>query len=199
MKKVTREEWLTKAINICTNFKFSPKGYKVPKLRVSVGLPYGRGSKKAIGQHWHPRASEDKLGSIFISPTINDSTEVLATLVHEIVHGVVGNEAKHGPVFRKCAVDVGLEGKMTATNATDDLKKFFKKFVIAKIGKYPHSRLNIETGRPDKKQTTRMIKMECEECEYKVRGALTKIIENGPVICPCNEKPMIVDMPEEGD
>lgn len=193
---MTREEWLQKAITLCAAHKFKPAGYKVPNLRVSVGLPYGRGSKKAIGQHWHPKASEDKVGSIFISPTINDTVQVLGTLVHEIVHGAVGNEAKHGPLFRKCAIAVGLEGKMTHTTAGADLVKYFKKIIMKKIGKYPHSKMNIETGRPDKKQTTRMIKMECE-CGYKCRASLTSIMENGPVICPHNMEPMTVEMPDE--
>lgn len=193
---MTREEWLQKAIALCTTHKFKPAGFKVPQLRVSVGLPYGRGSKKAIGQHWHPKASEDRLGAIFISPTINDSVQVLGTLVHEIVHGVVGNEAKHGKLFRDCAVAVGLEGKMTHTTAGKDLIKYFNKRIIKKLGKYPHSRLDVNgAGRPDKKQTTRMIKMECE-CGYKCRASLTAIIENGPVICPHNMEPMLVEMPD---
>lgn len=177
--------------------RFKPKGYKVPKIRVSVGLPYGRGSKKAIGQHWHPHASDDKVGSIFISPTINDTEEVLATLIHEVAHGVVGNEAKHGPKFRKCAIDIGLTGKMTSTVAGDELKKYFKTVLIKKIGVYPHSRLNIEEGRPTKKQTTRMVKMFCPKCEYIARAALTRILDSGPTICPCNNKAMQVEMPEE--
>ncbi len=195
MKKDSREDWLQKAIAICATDRF--KDYTVPKLRVSVGLPYGRDSKKAIGQHWHPKASEDNVGSVFISPTIVDSVEVLATLVHEMVHGVVGNEAKHGIKFRHCAVAAGLEGKMTHTVPGDELIKYFKKTVLTKIGKYPHSRLNIAEGRPTKKQGTRMIKMECPKCEYKCRASMTKILEIGPVICPCSMEPMLVEMPDE--
>lgn len=194
---MTREEWLVKAIELMTKQKFNTIGYKVPLLRVSVGLPYGRGSKKAIGQHWHPKASDDKVGSIFISPTINDTCEVLGTLAHEVVHGVVGNEAKHGKLFRLCAEAIGLEGKMTSTNAGPELVKYFKKELIKKLGEYPHSRLNIIEGRPTKKQTTRMIKMFCTECGYKCRAAITKILERGPVICPCNLEAMEIELPEE--
>ncbi len=196
---MTREEYLAKAITLMSAHRFKPKGYKVPKFRVSVGLPYGRGSKKAIGQHWHPQASDDKIGSIFISPTINNTEEVLATLIHEVVHGVVGNEARHGPKFRKCAIAIGLTGKMTATVAGDDLKKYFKTVLIKKIGVYPHSKLNIEEGRPTKKQTTRMVKMFCPSCDYICRSSMSKIIDIGPVICPCNQEPMQVEVPEEGE
>lgn len=168
----------------------------MPALRVSVGLPYGRDSKKAIGQHWHPKASDDKLGSIFISPTIVDTVEVLATLVHEMVHGCVGNEAKHNKTFRKCALAVGLEGKMTATNPGKELTEYFKKIIMKKIGQYPHSRLNVAIGSPVKKQTTRMVKMQCRDCEYIARTSMTNILSHGPVLCPCNEKPMTVEIPE---
>lgn len=193
---MTREEWLQKAITLCSAHKFKKAGYKVPKLHVSVGFPTGRGSKNYIGQHWHPKASDDKVGSIFISPTINDTVQVLGTLVHEMVHGVVGNEAKHGPIFRKCALAVGLEGKMTHTEAGAELIAYFKKILINRIGNYPHSRLNIGYS-PIKKQGTRMVKMECGECGYKCRASMSKIIEIGAVICPCNERPMEVEIPEE--
>ncbi len=195
--KNNRETWLLKAINILKKDTFAERGYAVPALRVSVGLPYGRGSKKAIGQHFHPKASSDGLGSIFISPTIDDTHEVLATLVHEMVHGVVGNEAKHGALFRKCAEAVGLEGKMTATNANSELVSYFKKTLVKKIGTYPHARLNLAEGRPTKKQTTRMVKMMCVEHDYKCRASLTTILEHGTVICPVCDSPMEVELPDE--
>lgn len=193
---MTREEWLLKAITLCSAQKFKPHGYSIPKLRVSVGLPYGRGSKKAIGQHWHPKASEDKVGSIFISPTIKDSVQVLATLVHELVHAAVGNEANHGPKFRKCALSVGLEGQMRSTCASKQLQDYFKKVIIKRIGRYPHAVLNVG-DRPVKKQTTRMIKMECSDCGYICRAALSKILASGAVICPCNDEAMKVELPDE--
>lgn len=193
---MTREEWLTKAIHLCTAHKFKKAGYTVPNVRVSVGLPHGRGSKKAIGQHWHPAASDDKVGSIFISPTISDTVEVLATLVHELVHASVGNEAKHGKTFRKCAEAVGLEGKMRATVPGEQLKEYFHEKLIKRLGTYPHSRLNLNDS-PIKKQTTRMVKMECVPCDYKCRASLTKILDLGAVYCPGCMNQMEVELPEE--
>jgi hypothetical protein len=188
MKKLsmTREEWLQKAIKICDQKLFSKHGLKCPAVKVSVGLPYG---KKAIGEHWHPEASEDKLGSIFISPIMEEAGQVLGTLVHELVHAAVGNEAGHGPEFKKAATAVGLIGKMRATSAGDELVKFFNDVVIKKIGDYPHRKLNMQM-RPAKKQTTRMIKCECSDCGYICRTSKTNIENYGAPLCPCNKEEM---------
>lgn len=192
---ITREEWLTLAIEKFGREHFKKQGYDLPKVKVSVGLPYGRGGKKAIGQHWHPNASDDKVGSIFISPTIDDGSQVLGTLIHELVHAAVGNEAKHGPKFRKCALSVGLCGKMQSTEETPELKEQFK-FLVKTIGKYPHAKLNLAMN-PTKKQTTRMLKVHCEGCGFLCRAALTKLLEIGPPSCACNGVPMTVDFPED--
>jgi len=182
---MTREQYLEKAIKKFSEM-FKRHGYTVPKVKVSVGFPGG--GKKRIGEHWRPEASSDKVGSIFISPVIDDGVEVLGVLIHEMVHAAVGNEAGHGPVFKKCALAVGLEGKMRSTTAGKDLEKVIKK-TIRSIGKYPHTRLNL-LKRPTKKQTTRMIKMECRECGFICRASMSKILEVGPPLCACNSEPL---------
>jgi hypothetical protein len=183
----TREEWLTQAVSFFRESLFKRLGFVVPEVRVSVGLPGGRNGKKAIGQHWSPEASDDLRSQIFISPTIDDGVLVLAVLVHELVHAVVGNKAGHGPVFKSCAVKVGLEGKMTSTTAGAKLTEILQAF-IGKTGPYPHAKLNPGMG-PTKKQGTRMIKQECQACEYIVRSSRTCIETHGPVICPgCSER-----------
>jgi hypothetical protein len=187
---ITRENYLQTSIAWLSKHLFEVNGYTVPQVKVSTGLPGGRGGKKAIGQHWSPQASTDQVGSIFISPTIDDTHQVLAVLVHELVHAVVGNEFKHGAVFSKCAKAVGLEGKMTCTTAGEYLTRSLKSLVEAH-GTYPHSRLNLADS-PIKKQTTRMVKMECPECGYIARTSQKNIEEHGPVQCPCNNEPMEV-------
>lgn len=186
---VTREAWLQRAISICDEKLFKPHGHTVPPVKVSVGFPGGGSARKRIGEHWHPEASEDKLGSIFISPVLEEAADVLGTLVHEMVHAAVGNEAGHGPIFKKCALAVGLEGKMRSAGAGEKLKAFFTAEVIAVIGEYPHRKLNL-SERPTKKQTTRMIKCECSECGYIARTSMANIVAHGAPICPCNHEAM---------
>lgn len=199
---ITRELWLQKAVHAMEPL-FSAKGYSIPAVRVSCGWPSSRGTgskKAAIGECWDKSASSDEVAQIFISPRIKDEVDpcgVLATLVHEVVHAVVGHEAKHGKVFGKCARAVGLVGKLTATAAGDELKEMMQGW-MKEIGGYPHAVLN-PSMRPVKKQTTRMVKCECEACGYIVRTSMKWIDEAGAPLCPCNKQAMKFEAPEGED
>jgi hypothetical protein len=183
----TREAWLLRAITFLEKRVFKQSQLTLPDVKVSVGFAYGYRSKK-IGQHWAPEASDDKKGQIFICPTIGKATEALDVLTHELVHASVGTQAKHGPIFRKAALAVGLKGPMRSTTASAQLINEFKT-IIKEIGPYPHARLDLGL-RPGKKQTTRLHKMECLECGYVTRASRKHILFRGPVICPCNFQAM---------
>lgn len=183
----TRESWLHKAVSLMVPL-FEAHGYKIPPIRVSCGWPHSGGTKKnkrTIGQCWAGEASSDGHPQIFISPWLDlpaDPMGVLATLVHEVVHATVGNKEKHGKVFGKCARAVGLEGKLTATVAGAELT--VKMLIwLEELGKYPHAKLDLLKS-PVKKQSTRMIKMECPECGYVCRTSMKWINEVGPAHCP---------------
>lgn len=183
----TREMWLVNAIE-CAKPHFKSAGYSIPKVRVACGWPSRGGlanGKRTIGQHWAPEAASDKIGQIFISPylhIVDDPPGVLATLVHELVHAVVGNENKHNKIFGKCARAVGLEGKLTMTHAGDALVKIMESW-SKQLGPYPHGKLD-GTKSPVKKQGTRMIKCECDECGYVCRTVRKWLDEIGAPHCP---------------
>ncbi len=183
-----REAWLKQAI-VKLEGRFTKYGHKMPAVKVSVGFPGGGSAKKRIGEHWSPEASDDKVGSIFISPVLSNSIEVLGVLVHEMVHAVAGNKAGHGPAFKRIATQMGLTGKMRSTTVGELLKQDLE-YMITQIGDYPHAKLNLSMGR--KKQSTRMVKQCCEACEYIVRSSQKCIDEHGPVICPSCNNPMEV-------
>jgi hypothetical protein len=198
--KITREQWLVQAVEIITPL-FKEQGHKVPKVRASCGWPSSRGlssKKPAIGECWSSKCSSDGVHEIFISPRLSDADSqggVLATLVHEVVHAAVGLENKHNKVFRKCAIAVGLEGKMTATTAGEALMVRIKEWSSA-LGDYPHAKIN-PAFRPTAKQTTRLIKAECPKCGYNVRVTRKWLDEAGAPLCPCSSEPMKFDVPEE--
>ena len=183
---MNREAWLQLAVEKLKPL-FKGHGYEVPDLQVSVGWPSRSplGRKRAIGQCcWNLSETEDKKPQIFISPLLEDVTEpmgVLATLLHEIVHAVVGHEAKHGPKFAKAAKKMGLEGKPTSTHAGEDLVIRLKQ-MSEELGPFPHKK--IVPFQEPKKQTTRMKKCVCEACGYTVRLAKKWIDEVGLPICP---------------
>ena len=186
--KQTRDEWLAAAVaDLRSDFKKA--GAPLPKqVRVSVGFP-SQGArpsaKQRIGECWDGNGIGDKITQIYISPVLDDPATALGILVHELVHAAVGNACGHKGPFRKVALKVGLEGKMTSTSEGPELTARLKA-LARKIGRFPHSKLNLQ-GR--KKQTTRMIKCECDDCGYICRTTRTWIEELGAPICPgCEEQ-----------
>lgn len=179
----TREAWLLKAIE-CLTPHFQSKGYTVPPVRVSTGFTGSRSGYKAIGSCWSNDAAKDGINQLFISPVISDSLRVLDVLVHELVHSVVGVAEGHNKVFKRCALAVGLEGKMTATVASHSLIETTLKPIIKIIGEYPHAELTPSMS-GKKKQGTRMIKLSCD-CGYSVRTTQSNI-DIGLPVCPCGE------------
>lgn len=202
MSYKTREQWLLAAVNKIRPI-FKGVNYEIPTaLRVSCGLPSTRAfgtRKRAIGEAWCSKSSRDEHFEIFVSPTVDDEKIVLSCLVHELVHVTVGVDKGHRGAFRECARQVGLEGPMTLTTASQGLVTMLK--VIAdELGPYPHKSLEKMTN-GKKKQTTRLIRCSCKDCCYTVRAAMSWILMGTPV-CPNEEcgrylQSMEVDLPEE--
>lgn len=196
-----REQWLSDAVKLMTPL-FEQHGYKVPAVRVACGWPSVKAlsaKSRRIGECWSTEAAEDGVSQIFISPWLDDPSGVqgiLPTLVHEVVHAVVGNKEGHNKVFGKCARAVGLEGKLTATIAGETLVTQCKDWA-KQLGAYPHAQLD-SLKSPRKKQTTRLVKAECE-CGYNVRVTRKWLEEVGAPICPHNKKVMSYEIPDELD
>jgi hypothetical protein len=193
-KHPNRETWLTAANVLIDEAIFKPAGAKLPKkLRVTCGWPSVRSmsaKNQRIGECWSSSASKDGSVEIIIGMGLDDPVRVLDVLVHEDVHGIVGNECGHKGPFATLARKVGLQGKLTATVASPELEKQLKA-ISAKLGPYPHARL--EGRGPVKKQTTRMVKCECSECGYVARTTRTWLVELGAPLCPCNGEPMTAE------
>jgi hypothetical protein len=121
---------------------------------------------------------------VIISATISDEATVLGTLIHELVHVTVGVEHGHKAPFRKAMRAVGLEGKPTATVPGAELLAAIKKWTDG--DPYPHKALGKSMTDGKKKQSTRLLKLECPKCGCKVRTTAKWIDEHGPVWpCPC--------------
>ena len=195
-----REAWLLAAIELIKPL-FSSAGYDVPSIRVACGWPSSRGlscKRRVLGEAWSKDAASDNIAQLFISPWMEKPAEasgVLPTLVHEVVHATVGNENKHNKVFGKCARAVGLEGKLTSTFAGAKLLDGCEQWA-EKLGVYPHSKLD-QLKRPTKKQTTRMIKCECDQCGYVARTTRKWLEEAGSPLCPQKHGPLGFELPEE--
>ena len=157
--------WLQDAIP-CLEPYLSLVGPRPADVRVFVGFPSTGGTAKrrrVIGQCWAPEASKDGSVQIFISPMIAEPVEVLATLLHELLHAVVGNRHKHDKTFAHACRAVGLEGRPTATEAGEDLAGALKA-IAEELGPYPHAPLSFDKDAP--KSKGRMMKAYCinDEC-----------------------------------
>jgi hypothetical protein len=195
----SREAWLHAATAGHIASIFKSNGYAIPEaIRFAIGFPSTGRKSKAIGEHWPAQCSADAHHEIFIRPDISDPVEVLAILMHELVHAAVPPDSGHGRVFRKAALAVGLAGKMTSTVASETLKAELM-MIAAQLGELPHARLDFSARGADtpKKQGTRMIKCACDECGYTVRTA-RKWLAIGVPGCPSHGA-MTVECSEQED
>lgn len=181
-----KEVWLNEALDQFIRPHFKEAGYTAPKhVRISTGWPsrgaFGKKSRR-IGEAWTNKCSDDGAHEIIISLYLDDPIKVLGVLIHEVVHVTVGVEHGHKKPFVDCMKAVGLCGKPTATDETPELMATIKGW-LKTLGQYPHAKLD---GKNQKKQSTRLLKLECRGCGCKVRVTQKWIEEYGSKWpCPC--------------
>lgn len=186
-----REVWLNQATEKLWPIIASNAGGKMPPCKVSVGFPLRRKGKgsHAIGQCWCRSVSKGDIFEIFVCPSQDNPTTVLAILLHEMIHATVGLQEGHKGAFKRVAKASGLIGKMTATAPGDVLTATLRN-IAKKLGPYPHKELNPMVGTGPKKDGTRLLKVVCPDCEYTVRTT-QKWIDVGLPTCTCGSE-MIV-------
>lgn len=184
---MNREKWLSEASKaLCSEFIFEDLD-----THVSVGWPSRGGistKKRVIGQCWKPDCSKDGKSHIFISPMLERDTDVLATLLHELIHAWDRCESGHKGAFVELAKKVGLERPWTATHAGEELQLKLER-IAEGLGAYPHVPLE-PTMVQKKVQSTRMRKFTCDESGYIVRTTTKWFDELGAPVCPCHMNPM---------
>jgi len=179
----TREEYLQKAKDELNDRVFKQAGYEIPEVKISCSWALGTAdkNKKTLGQCVPRSWSKANINEIMIMPTVDDSEQVIDTLAHELVHAVDDNKSGHGAGFRKICMAVGLNGnsKMIYACAGDELKQTIAE-IVKDIGLYPHSELQIHKR---KRQSTRMLKVSCSECNFSYRTSRKNIGMMANTIC----------------
>ena len=190
----TREEWLHGA-NKALGEIFKVEGYTLPTdVQVTCGWPSksaGRSSRQRIGECWPRGASKNKVNEVIISMSLDDPIQVLETLIHELVHVIDDCKNGHKGPFRKMALAIGLEGKMTSTHAGNALKLQLEA-ISSNLGIYPHGSIDFSNR---KKQTTRMHKVTCQnhECEMVFRTSNKWVeLSNSFFDCPICHGPTTI-------
>ncbi len=193
-KPITREQWLNKFTDLARP-RFEAAGQPLPKeVRCSIGFPSKGVRSKTIGECWYNDSSEDGHAEIFLRPSLqSDTSRIAAVLTHELAHAALGKGFGHGKEFKALATALGLTGKMTAT-AAGPVWHLWADKIIAKLGPLPGANLNgggeLEGGK--KKQTTRMLKLECNVCDWSCRTSAKHIPSDRILICPSCGKGKLV-------
>ncbi len=181
----TREEWLMRAARMILDH-VATLGYR-PTGTVKTSLGVLTAGRKAIplGVCYHSVASEGAYREIFINPGITDPRKLLGILTHEIGHAVLDDDVGHRAPFRAFCSAVGFDFRETgkAANAHDGNQWWeWIEPIAERLGPMPHKKLNLDRPQGEKKkQTTRMLLLECPCCGIKVRAArsvMAEIVEN---------------------
>ena len=179
---VTREAWLNLALDQLRPLFTAKARATIPTdARVSIGFPKGGSARRSLGECWPRARSTDKVNEIFISPTLSDPMRMLDVLAHEAVHAVDDCKSGHKKEFKSVAQAIGLEGKMTATVAGEELKAELQN-IIGRLPPLTHGALDLKGM---KKQPTRLLKLECEACGMIIRTTSKWIEQTGNPTCAC--------------
>lgn len=184
----TREAWLEAGVKALEPLFEPIEDVTIPKVRVSVGWPGGRGPKgNVIGQCWKTETASDNVSQIFVSPVVAEPVKALATLAHEMIHASDDGASRHRGHFARVATALGFTGKLTVVNPSDELTATLTKLADA-LGPYPHAAISVKAQ--PKTQKTYMIKVESIDCEicgmsgYLVRMTQKWLDEYGVPKCP---------------
>jgi hypothetical protein len=179
-----REEWLEAAVEKLKPF-FKSYNQTVPEnVSVSCGWPGGSNPLKTIGQCWDFERSKRKHYEIFISPMLDtplDSRGVLSTLVHELIHAIVGIDKKHKKEFKDVVLRVGLVGRMTSTEASEELLSKLNP-ISEELGEYPHGSV-LPKEKSKKERQKNIVKAHCPQCDYEIK-VKKEHLEKGIPLCP---------------
>jgi hypothetical protein len=184
---MTREDWLTARITDLRPW-FTAQALTVPDgVRVSCGWPSTKAlsnRRKRIGECWPETSSADGHHELFISPAIAEPVEVVAVLIHELIHATVGCKHGHKKEFSRAARALGLVKPWTATTAGPELTERLNA-LISTVPAYPHAVLTANTLR--KKQSTRLLKAGCSDCGYVIR-VTQRWADTGLPTCVCGSE-----------
>lgn len=196
---LTREEWLNAATRLLAEKYFTKPSQTLPaKLAVSCGIPAG--SLRAIGQCWDPQVSSDGTTHIFICPSIDHPHMVLATLLHELVHAVIGVEEKHNKHFKRLARKVGLEGKLTATFVDPSSETgYYLKTISEQLGEYPHKALDKVRPKKENPERKRITLISEKDPRYTLSIKAILVEEFGPPKDPWGREMINKEEDEDAD
>ncbi len=175
---MNREQWLNQLATVAIPAISRSTPYPAEELSVklSCGFPSQKGKRKPVSaQLIPPTASEDFNAEIFVTPELAEKRKV-AKAVLPLLVAVVTGDFKQRQNYRQAIQALGLNAEELPTWA---------KSIVDDLPAYPHAEVRLENI---KKQTTRLIKVECVRDAYIARVSRTTLYVHGAPICPaCNQ------------
>ena len=186
--QLSREQWLTEISDLMLADLFLPIGAHIRenlKLKLSVGFPPGtRVNTRIVGCCFPSSASKDGYSEIFVSPIIDDSLEILTTLVHELCHAIDDCQSKHRGLFATLAIGAGLMRPLASAHASPELREVLQSYVDM-FGPIPHAGIDYTAK---KQQSNRQLKVWCD-CGFKFNTSRLQIEKcvaiTGGIMCSC--------------
>jgi hypothetical protein len=200
---MTGEQWLKRA-ETALRPMFTRAGLTIPDdIRYAVAFPSAGARSHTIGECWARAASSDDRHTIIIRADQWQATDVLAVLIHELLHASLPFGSGHGPAFKAKMQGLHLTGPATATSLTHEGRIAMSHLcyftALGGLGDPPWGKLRFDTSlvsdRP-KTQGTRMLKASCPCCGYTIR-LTRKWAEKGLPDCPLDGDPLACEAIEE--
>jgi len=178
IKVATAEEWYRGVVD---EFRpmFKHTGYTVPDFDISSGFTNaGTRDTQVLGQCWSPGLSDKGRPHIFLNPRNTEPVLLTLTVLHEVIHATVGNEHHHRGEFARVALEMGFLHPLTHLKVDERLNEAAKG-VAGRLGEFPRS----AWGGRFKRQSTRLIKCECNKCKSIFRASKSVIRAAGRLHC----------------
>lgn len=197
---MNREEWLTQVAKGIEPW-FAEFNKPLKPYKITAGWPASGAARtkkgQVLGVCYPAEWSKGNQYEIVITLAMGDGAtdqladpvEIAAVVAHELCHVADEMQHQHYKPFADLAYGIGLEGKPTSTTAGPLFKQRIAP-ILESLPPYPHHCLDLANNR--KKQSTRMIKVQCDDCGYVARTSNKWIDDVGAPLCPCNHAPMTV-------
>lgn len=187
MSYETREAWLAAAAVELSAIIRDRSGLECPAVRIGVGWPAAGRRSNVLGECWVSKAAGDGINEIVIRITATSPTEVLAILTHELIHAALDCQGKHSGAFKRAHGALGFVGSAKGSEPGGELDATLVR-VAEELGAYPGAQgLNVPgkgASSAGDKQTTRMIKVECDTCGFTFRASRQWLDRAAGLRCP---------------
>lgn len=167
MSRPAREQWLYDAAELVKPILKKRTGLEVGAIRIGVGDLGKSHQGVTFPRMYAPDGTVEITVSMREHVEQTPSKKILGILIHEMIHAAGIMNHRRG--FAKAGQQMELTGSRPTYYGLDaEHVPEYAKAILEKIGEYPAPLMRVPK-RGQKKQTTRMLKFQCEKCGFLMR------------------------------